>query len=137
MKHTDRSAAALAERTGGWETDDGLEARAMFRHVCRAGDERQADGGRGRRQEKCMAKAKGGSQANGSLLTALDVSLIDGLEGAETLAPACGWWWHGTLERAATKKKALNSSTAPTVKHAIAPCEQVGVVCGSCTYIAW
>lgn len=41
MKHTDRSAAALAERTGGW-TGDGLEARGMFRHVCRAGDEGQA-----------------------------------------------------------------------------------------------
>lgn len=98
-------------------------------------------GGRGRRQEKRMAKTKGGSQANGSPLTALDVSLVDGLEGAETLAPACGWWWwwHGTLGSAATKKKAPNSSSAPTVKHAIAPCEQADGcrVCASRTYMAW
>lgn len=59
MKHTDRSAAALAERTGGWDTDDGLEARAMFRHVCRAGDEGQAELGPGQASRKAHGKDKG------------------------------------------------------------------------------
>jgi hypothetical protein len=126
MKRTDRSAAALAERTGGWGTGDGSEATAMFRH-------KDGDGGQGRgpdRRQKRATLSKGSSQANGLSLTALDVSLVHGLERAETAPPGGGRRRHGDMLRCDEKEAAeqqQSSSRAAAVKHAT-PCEARGAM---------